>query len=178
MEPLSLLGGLIAYVLSALVSVGMLFGTYRLNLRLTARIDEEKLLLSGHRSIAIVLGTVVVLCQAILLRHAVFPSMVMVREMFFRPFAWSELLSVLAQCLLLFVILGLLAVFSVAGAALLFSRLTRALAEREEILKDNVAVAIFFALVLLGITLVLNEGLADLSRALVPLSRSGVLRLS
>ena len=177
MEPLSLLGGLIAYALSALVSVGMLFGTYRLNLRLTARIDEDKLLLSGHRSIAIVLGTVV-LCQAILLRHAVFPSMVMVREMFFRPFAWADLVSVLVQCLLLFVILGLLAVFSVAGSAMLFSRLTRDLAEREEILKDNVAVAIFFALVLLGITLVLNEGLADLSRALVPLSRSGVLRLS
>ena len=59
-----------------------------------------------------------------------------------------------------------------------WERIKNMLPEREEILKDTVAVAIVFALVLLGITLVLNEGLADLSRALVPLSHSGVLRLS
>jgi uncharacterized membrane protein YjfL (UPF0719 family) len=176
MDPLSLLGGLVAYLLSALVAVGLVFVTYRINLRLTDHIDEERLLLAGHRSLAVALGSVV-LCQAILLRHAVFPCMVMIRELFFRPFAASELVLVALRCLLLFAVVGLLGVASVAGAALLFSRLTRAIPEREEILKDNLAVAILFSFVLLGITLILNEGLADLSRALVPLEAAGLLRL-
>jgi uncharacterized membrane protein YjfL (UPF0719 family) len=103
--------------------------------------------------------------------------MVMIRELFFRPFAAGELVLVALRCLLLFAVVGLLGVASVAGAALLFSRLTRAIPEREEILKDNLAVAILFSFVLLGITLILNEGLADLSRALVPLEAAGLLRL-
>jgi uncharacterized membrane protein YjfL (UPF0719 family) len=176
-DPLGLLGGLVAYLVSALVAVGLVFVTYRLNLRLTDRIDEERLLLAGHRSLAVALGTVV-LCQAMLLRHAVFPCMVMIRELFFRPFVGMEVALVALRCLLLFVVVGLLGVASVAGAAFLFSRLTRAIPEREEILKDNIAVAVLFSFVLLGITLILNEGLADLARALVPLGDSGVLRLS
>jgi uncharacterized membrane protein YjfL (UPF0719 family) len=175
MDPLSLLGGLLAYLVSALLAVTLVFVTYRLNLKLTDRIDEEGLLLSGHRSIAVALGTVV-LCQAVLLRHAVFPAMVMVRELFFRPLVASDLLRVAGQCLLLFVIVGLLSVASVAGAAWLFTRLTRGLPEREEILKDNLAVAVFFSFVLLGVTLILNEGLADLARALVP-QDGGLVRL-
>lgn len=176
MDPLSLAGGLLAYLLSALVAVGLVFVTYRINLRLHERIDEERLLLSGHRSIAVALGTVV-LCQAILLRHAVFPCMVMVRELFFRPFSLQDVLAVALQCLLLLTIVGVLGVASVAGAGFLFGHLTRDLPEREEILKDNLAVAVFFSFVLLAITLIVNEGLADLARALVPLGGTGLVRL-
>ncbi len=176
MDPLSLVGGLVAYLLSALVALGLVFATYRINLRLHDRIDEEHLLRSGHRSIAVVLGTVV-LCQAILLRHAVFPCMVMVRELFFRPFSVKDVVAVALQCLLLFTIVGVLGVASVAGAGFLFSRLTRGLPEREEILKDNLAVAVLFSFVVLAITLVLNEGMADLARALVPLGGTGLVRL-
>ena len=176
MDPLSLAGGLIAYLLSALVAVGLVFVTYRINLRLHDRIDEERLLLSGHRSIAVALGTVV-LCQAILLRHAVFPCMVMVRELFFRPFAvgtfsrWSSSASCSSPSWASWAWLPW------RGRRFLFARLTRGLPEREEILKDNLAVAVLFSFVLLAITLILNEGMADLARALVPLGGTGLVRL-
>jgi uncharacterized membrane protein YjfL (UPF0719 family) len=55
--------------------------------------------------------------------------------------------------------------------------MTGALPEHEEILKDNVAVAIFFAFVVLGIALIVNEGLADLARSIIPFAESGVLRI-
>jgi uncharacterized membrane protein YjfL (UPF0719 family) len=65
----------------------------------------------------------------------------------------------------------------VALATWLFTRMTPHLPEPEEILKDNVAVAIFFACVLLAIVALLNEGLEDLSRSLIPHGRTGVIRL-
>jgi uncharacterized membrane protein YjfL (UPF0719 family) len=55
--------------------------------------------------------------------------------------------------------------------------MTPYLSEVEEVRKDNVAVAIFFAAVLLAITALLNEGLEDLSRSLIPHASSGIIRL-
>ena len=74
-------------------------------------------------------------------------------------------------------IIGVLSFGSVALAAWLFTRMTGALPEREEILRDNVAVAIFFAFVVLGTALIVNEGLADLARSIIPFAESGVLRI-
>jgi hypothetical protein len=55
--------------------------------------------------------------------------------------------------------------------------MTGDLPEHEEILRDNVAVAIFYGFVLLAITIILNEGIEDLARSLIPYGRSGVVRL-
>lgn len=177
MDALSLTAGLVAYAASVLLSVVLVFGTYRLSAWLTRTIDEEKLVGTGNRSVALALGAVV-LCQALLLRHAVFPAMVVVRGLFLSPFSWSATLSGLGQCLIFFSVMGILSVATVAIAAWLFTRMTPGLDEYREIRKDNLAVALFFALVLLAITLVVNEGLEELSRALVPLGRTGFLRLS
>jgi uncharacterized membrane protein YjfL (UPF0719 family) len=172
----SLLAGLLAYFLSVLASVLLVFGTYRLNTILTRRIDEERLLKEGHRSIAISLGAVV-LSQAILLRHAIFPRMVVLRGLFLERPGLGPTLWAIGQCLALFAAVGFLAVGSVALASWLFTRMTPHLPEQEEILNDNVAVAIFFAAVLLGITALLNEGLEDLSRSLILHAETGIIRL-
>jgi uncharacterized membrane protein YjfL (UPF0719 family) len=172
----SVAAGLVAYGLSVAASVLLVFGTYRLNTFLTRRIDEEQLLRQGNRSVAIALGAVVV-GQAVLLRHAVFPSMVVLREVFLAPPSPGEALRAIGQCVLFFAIVAFLAAGSVALATWLFVRMTPHLPETEEILRDNVAVAIFFACVLLAITVLLNEGLEDLSRSLIPYARTGVIRL-
>jgi hypothetical protein len=59
MEISSLVAGLVAYAVSVVASVLLVFVTYRMNTLVTSRIDEERLLLSGHRSIAVALGSVV-----------------------------------------------------------------------------------------------------------------------
>jgi hypothetical protein len=83
MDTLTVIAGLVAYSVSLLVSITLIFLTYRLNTIITSKIDEEKYLLSGHRSIAIALGSTI-LSQAILLRHVVFPTMTIVRDLFRR----------------------------------------------------------------------------------------------
>ena len=168
----SVVAGFVAFGFSVLASALLVFVTYRLNTLITSKMDLERHLLNGHRSVAITLGSVV-LAQAILLRHALFPTMVVIRELFLRPFTAAGTAWALGHALLFFVIIGV----SVALAAWLFARMTGALPEREEILKDNVAVAIFFAFVVLGTALIVNEGLADLARSIIPFAESGVLRI-
>lgn len=168
--------GLVAYAVAILLSTLLVFLVYRLNTWVTTRIEEERLLLEGHRSVAIALGAVL-LSQALLLRHAVFPIMVMVRDLIVQPFSLGQTLVVLGQALLILVALGTISFASIAVAAWLFTRLTGRLREHEEIMKDNVAVAIFFAFALLAITAILNEGVEDLSRSLIPYGRTGILRL-
>ena len=51
-------------------------------------------------------GGHLVLAQAILLRHAVFPTMVVIRELFLRPFSAAAAASALGHALLFFVIIG------------------------------------------------------------------------
>lgn len=176
MEISTLVAGMIAYLVAVIMSVLLIFVTYRINTILTSKVDEERYLLSGNRSVAIALGAVV-LSQAILLRHAVFPTMTVIRELFLRPVTFSAGMWVLAYCLLFFLIIGILSFGSVWLSGWLFTRMTRSIPEHDEILKDNVAIAIFFAFVLIGITLILNEGLEDLSRSLIPYTERGILRL-
>ena len=176
MDVSSLAAGVVAYAVSVLAAVLLVFVTYRLNTLLTSRIDEERLLLSGNRSVAIGLGAIL-LSQAILMRHAVFPTMVVIRDLFLKPVSWSAAAWALGHCLAFFLIVGVLAFGSVAIAAWLFTKMTGPLPEREQILKDNVAVAILFAFVIVGVTLIVSEGLEDLSRSLIPQSGSGILRL-
>lgn len=177
MDISSLLAGLIAFGCSVLLSVVLVFVTFRVNVAVTMRLDEDALLLAGNRSVAIVLGATI-LCQAILLRHAVFPIMVLVRDLFLMPSNFGGVAWVILYCGLCFLIISVVCVGAVAGASWLFRRLARQIPEHQELLRDNVAVAIFFAMVLLSITLVINEGMYDLSRSLIPYPDSGVLRLT
>jgi len=176
MDLWSVVAGLVAYGVSLLAAVLLVFVTYRLNMLLTSRLDEERLLLEGNRSVAIGLGAIL-LSQAVLLRHAVFPTMTMVRDLFLKPVSLGAAVWVLAHCAAFFLIVGALAFGSVALATWFFKKMTGRLPEREQILKDNVAVAILFAFVILGVTLIVNEGLEDLSRSIIPQSSTGILRL-
>jgi hypothetical protein len=170
-----LLAGLLAYGIAVLAATLLVFVTYRVNV-LIARREAEGMLLAGHRSMAIAKGSVL-LSQAVLLRHAVFPVMAVVRDLFLDPPGFARVLIVAGQCLLFFLIIGVLSVLSVVVAVWLFTRLTGGIPEQDEIRKDNVAVAIFFAFAVLAITLIVNEGMEDLSRSLIPYGSTRVLRL-
>ena len=81
--------GMVAYGVAVVTAALLVFVVYRANAFITREVDEEGLLRGGHRSIAISLGAIL-LSQAVLLRHAVQPVMVMVRELFLEP---GELLA-------------------------------------------------------------------------------------
>jgi hypothetical protein len=117
------------------------------------------------------------LCQAILMRHAVFPVMAVVRDLLVARPSASALTASIVQTSLFVVAVGLASVGAVVLAVYLFTKLTGAIREREEILKDNIAIAIFFMFAMLSITLILNEGVEDLSRSLLQAGPSGIIRI-
>ena len=172
----TLAAGIIAYAIAVLMATFLVFLGYRASIRLTAHVEEERLLLAGHRSVAVVLGSVL-LCQAVLLRHALFPIMVMLRGLFLEPLEPARLAITIAQCVAFVSTIGIVSVGSVVVAAWLFTRLTGSIQEHEEIVKDNLAVAIFYAFALVAITLILDKGVEDLAGSLIPYGSSGILHV-
>jgi uncharacterized membrane protein YjfL (UPF0719 family) len=176
LDYLSITAGFIAYGAAILVSSALVFLTFRLNTVLRKRAAQEAKLEEGHRSIAIALGSTL-LSQAILLRHVVFPVMAVIRDLFVQRGTNAPIGSVVLQVVVFFVVIALLSIGSVWLGSLLFTKMTGKLDEQEQIEKDNVAVAIFYAFVIISITLILNEGIEDLSRSLIPYGQSGILRI-
>lgn len=168
--------GLLAYLIAAIVGAGpFVHLAFRLDVFLSKG-DEERRLNAGHRSTAIELGTTI-LCQAILARHAVFSIMAVVRSIFVEDLSASTKLGLFFRSALICAALVSLSLLSVWAAGTIFKRLTKRLKEDEQIRNDNLAMAIFFALVLLSITMVLNEGMEDFSRSLIPYGRIGLSQL-
>lgn len=172
----SILAGLLACGVAAIVSATLVFVTFRLNTMLRRREAQERLLLAGNRSVALALGATI-LSQALLMRHAVFPVMAVLRDLFLERASAYTIVMVAGQCAIFFFVIALVSLGSIWLAGWLFTRMTGDLQEQEEIFRDNVAVAIFYAFVLLAITVILNEGIEDLSRSLIPYGRAGVIRV-
>jgi hypothetical protein len=168
--------GLLAYCVAILLGTGpLVFAAYWLDKSLTWEVDEDKQMTAGKYPIAIELGTTV-LCQAILVRHAVFAAMAVVRSLFVEELSWGDTVGVVGRSAACIAIIVILALGSVQVAGFIFKKLMRRnMNVEEEIRKrSNVAVALFYALVLLAITLVLNEGMEDFSRSLIPYGRAGI----
>src|SRR3954466_3033529 len=139
----SILAGLLACGVAVFASTALVFLAFRLNTMLRRRDEQERLLLSGHRSIAIALGATI-LSEALLLRHVVFPVMAVMRDLFLQRASLFTVFAMTCQCGIFFAIIGAVSIGSVWLAACLFTHMTGDLPEQEEILRDNMAVAIFY----------------------------------
>ncbi|MEA2560035.1 MAG: hypothetical protein QOH06_1539 [Acidobacteriota bacterium] len=185
---LVLFGGLLGYLVSIIASTALVLLFLRLNARMFPHKNALRLLLWEPKTDpkpspapAIALGAAT-LSQAYLLRHAVFAVMSMVQDLLAEhgdriltaQFPFSAFVRLAALSALLFLVIALLSVLSIWLAGAFFNFLTGEMNELEEIEKGNIAVAILFAFVLFAVTMLLNEGIEEVARALVPYSQSGV----
>jgi uncharacterized membrane protein YjfL (UPF0719 family) len=172
----AVMAGVLALGVAVATAVILVFLLSRANALITHRLDVEALLREGHLGVAISAGAIL-LCQAILVRHAVFPVMAGARDLILAPFSPAAALGGAVRSALIVTLISATAYGSVALASYMFTRMTGSLDEHDEIRKNNVAVAVFHAFVLLAITAVLNEGIEDLARSLVPYGRSGIITI-
>jgi len=171
--------GLLAYLVAFALGTGpLIYVTLLVDEALTKRIDEYQEINDGNLPVAIELGATVV-CQAILIRHAVYASMAILRTLFvpeLPPAQWAAIFFRSGICALIIVLLGLGSVY-ISGS--IFKKFSKKRLDVEAGIREkrNLAMAVFYAFVLVAITATLNEGVDDFSRSLIPYGRTGIIDL-
>lgn len=95
-------------------------------------------------------------------------------QLFLAAFPVVPLAKITAISIAILSVLSALSVLSIWVAGHLFDLLTPGINELEAIARGNVAMAVFFAFVLLAITAVLDQGVEGLSLALIPPGATGM----
>lgn len=169
--------GLLEFLVSILISFVLIFGSYRLLLVFSPRFDEERQLKKKNISVGIVLGGIL-LGEAIVVKQALYPVMAVIQlfvigqEKNFGNFAKALLYS-LGYVL----IAGVLAIVCIFLSFWMFNRLTPRINQYQEIQDNNVAIALFMALFIIAICLLMSSGVSGLVRALIPFPEIGSVPL-
>ena len=169
--------GLIQFVLTIFISFFLVFVSYRLILMLSRKFDEERHLKDNKVSVGVLLGSIL-LGEAIILKQAVYPVMAVVQLYVLEGNRGTgRFLSTLGMALGHVVVVGILAVLTITFCFWLFNRLTPKIDQLKEIKEGNLAVAVFMAFFIIGICLLLSDGISGLAKALVPFPEIGTIPL-
>lgn len=165
--------GLLELLVSVFISFILIFGSYRLFLVLTPRFDEERQLKGKNTSVGIILGSIL-LGEALVVKQAIYPVMAVIQI-----FALGQERNILNFLKMLgygagYVLLaGILAIVCILFSLWLFNKLTPRIDHYQEIKDNNIAIAIFMALFIVGICLLISAGVSGLTRALIPFPEVG-----
>lgn len=183
---LVLFAGVLGYLVSIAASTALVLLFVRLNVRMFpgGKKVTQLCVETVSPAPAIALGAAT-LSQAYLLRSAVFVIMSLVQDfliahgnhVFTGNFPGGPFAKLVVLSIVLLAVLCILSVVSIWLASWFFNRMTGKVDEMKEIEGGNVSFAILYAFVLFAITVILNEGIEDLARALVPYGGSGAVRL-
>ncbi len=177
MSPQQIMFGLFELMLSVLISFFLIFATYRILLALTRRFDEEKQLKSGNKAVGIVLGSILI-GEVIVVKQAVYPVMAVLQIFFMGEKRSVPAFLELAGLSVGYVLLaGVLAVFSILFSLWLFDKMTPGIDEYEEVKGGNIAVAVFLAMMIVAVSLLISSGVSGLTKALIPFPPIGSVPL-
>lgn len=169
--------GLLEFLIAILISFVLVFGSYRILLVLTKRIDEEQQLKKKNKSVGLVLGSIL-LGETLVVKQALYPVMAVIQLFVLgQQRSLGNFAKVLSYSLGYVVLAGLLAIICVLFCFWLFNRLTPRIDQYEEIKNDNMAVALLMALFIVGICLLMSAGVSALVRALIPFPEIGSIPL-
>jgi putative membrane protein len=177
MSAQQLLFGLLEFLVTVLISFFLTFSTYQLLLKLTPHFDQEKKLKQKNASVGLVLGSIL-LGQAIVVRQAIYPVMAVIQLYITgtgKNFAkFAEFLALGAGYI---VLAGVLAILCILLSFWLFDKLTPGIDQYQEVRDNNLAIAVFMALFIIGISLLISSGVSALVRALIPFPNVGSIPL-
>ncbi len=172
-----ILFGLLEFLVSIFVSFVLIFGSYRLFLILTPRFDEERQLRMKNTSVGIILGSIL-FGEALVVKQAIYPAMAVI-QIFILGQEKSALsfVKMLGFSVGYVFLAGILALICILFSFWLFNKLTPRIDHFEEIKKNNIAVALFMALVIVAICLLISSGVSGLTKALIPFPEVGSIPL-
>lgn len=161
------------FLVSIFISFILIFVSYRLLLVLTPHFDEERQLKKKNVSVGVVLGSIL-LGEAIVVMRAIYPVMAVI-QIFVLGQEKNVLnfLKMLGFSIGYVILAGVLAIAVVLISFWLFNKLTPRINQYEEIRDNNIAVAIFMALFIIAICILISAGVSGLTRALIPFPEAG-----
>ena len=169
--------GLLEFFVSVLISFILIFGSYRIILVLTRRIDEEEQLRKKNVSVGIVLGSIFV-GEALVVKQALYPVMAVIQLFILgQEKDAGSFVEVLLYAFGYVFLAGILAILCILLGFWLFNRLTPNIDTYREIQDNNLAVAVLMALFIVGICLLMSAGVSGLVRALIPFPEIGSIPL-
>ncbi|MFC2168475.1 DUF350 domain-containing protein [Acidobacteriota bacterium] len=170
--------GLIEFFISITVSFILIFGSYRLFLALTPKIDEERQLREGNISVGLILGSTII-GEAIVVKQAIYPVMAVIQIFVLgQDRNVGNFLKMVGFSIGYVLLAGILALGCILFSFWLFSKMTPRINQYEEIKNNNIAVALFMAFFIVAICFLVSSGVSGLARALIPFPEVGSLPLS
>jgi|SRR5690349_1014311 len=158
---------LFEFVLTAALSVLVVYVNYRLLIVTNRDYDAEEEIKKDNKGVAMLLAGLV-LAGGIMVREGIYPVMNIVRLYFTTPApefaAWQMVLLAAGHVLLVFVV----ATFTLSLSLRLWGKLTPKVQNGQELKRGNFSVGIVLTGVVLVVALFMGEGISRLTKSLIP----------
>ena len=165
--------GLLEFFVSIFISFILIFGSYRLFLWITPNLDEERQLREKNASVGLLLGSTL-LGEALVVKQAIYPVMAVIQLFVLgQEKNFMNFLKMLGFSVGYVFIAGILALGCILFSFWLFNKMTPRIDHFKEIKENNIAVALFMSIFVIGISLLISAGVSGLTRALIPFPEVG-----
>ncbi|OGR57848.1 MAG: hypothetical protein A2X36_01680 [Elusimicrobia bacterium GWA2_69_24] len=170
-----LLISLVEFSLSIVLSVLVVYSSYKGFVRLNTAFDAEVEIRKGNVAVAVLMASLMY-GAALIMRESIYPVTSIVTVGFMG--GGGHGFPALAAYAFGHLILGfILSVGCVQIALRFFNILSGSIDEEEEIGRANVAVAVLMGAVILVVSLFMQQGVSSLTKSLIPQPKLGTLRM-
>lgn len=155
------------FLLSAALSLLVVYVNYRMFIATNPDYDAEEEMKKNNLGVAILLAALLV-AAGLIVREGVYPVVNLVRLYFTSSVeyvtAWQLILLILGHLGLVFIV----AIYTISLSLRFWGRLTPKINEGEELRKGNLAVGMVLAGVVAVMALFISDGISRLTKSLIP----------
>ncbi len=161
--------GLAFFVFAFAIAITTIFLCFKVVMRIT-KYDDISLINNNNLSASLVI-TSSFIAMAIMVKSALYPINAVIQDFWFMTdknlmgflFLFGKAFGYLALTIML-------SLLSITMALIIFQRLTKDIDEEQEVMKNNGAVGLLLAGVLIAFAIMVESGICDLVNALIPVS--------
>lgn len=161
--------GFVFFLFAFVISVLTVYICFRVVMRVT-KYNDISLIKKNNTAASLVLtGSFV--AMAIMVRNALYPIEAVIQDFWF--VSHKSFVEYLLICVRALGYLGLtivLSLASISSALIVFQKLTKEIEEEQEIMKNNIAVGLLLAGVLIAFALMVEAGIGDFVNTLIPVN--------
>jgi uncharacterized membrane protein YjfL (UPF0719 family) len=163
-----LLAGVIQLLLSLVIAIVFIYSGFRFFHKRIKSINEIEELKNNNIAVAI-LNASIILSLVIMVKNAIEPAITVFSMTLRNPNAtFNSFLQMAGIMLVQIIVAGIIAYIAIYVAIHLYTHLTKDIDELAEIKNNNIAVSIVLGVVIISISLIMQQGIKSILDALIP----------